>query len=124
MNTQPTFDLKSSRAMPHQAEPIAIVGAGCRFPGGANSPEMFWRLLSSGSDAICEVPKDRWNIDRFYSPDVQKPGKIYVRKGGFLSEPLDRFDAAFFGISPREAVSMNPQQRFRDSALNSYYPSG
>ncbi len=98
--------------MPHQAEPIAIVGAGCRFPGGANSPEMFWRLLSSGSDAICEVPKDRWNIDRFYSPDVQKPGKIYVRKGGFLTEPIDRFDAAFFGISPREAVSMDPQQRF------------
>lgn len=92
-------------------EPIAIIGIGCRFPG-ANNPLEFWNFLCSGHDAIRDVPKDRWNIDRFYSSDPNKPGKMYVRKGGFLQKSLDRFDAAFFGISPREAVYMDPQQRF------------
>jgi acyl transferase domain-containing protein/acyl carrier protein len=93
-----------------QAESIAIIGIGCRFPGDANTPESFWELLKSGFDAISEVPAARWDIDAFYSPDPDAPGKMYTRSGGFLAD-IDRFDASFFGISPREAVKMHPQQR-------------
>ena len=53
-------------------EPIAIVGMGCRFPGGASSPQAFWELLSNGVDAVCEVPADRWDWRRFYDPDPDK----------------------------------------------------
>lgn len=91
-------------------EPVAIIGIGCRFPGGANSPEAFWRLLRDGVDAITEVPPDRWNIDAFYDPDPTKPGKTYSRWGGFIDQ-IDQFDAQFFGISPREATRVDPQQR-------------
>lgn len=94
-----------------QREPLAIVGMGCRYPGGSTNPEAFWKMLSTGLDAICEVPPERWNIDRYYSSDVGTPGKMYVKEGGFLKEPIDRFDAAFFGISPREAIYIDPQQR-------------
>jgi acyl transferase domain-containing protein/ubiquinone/menaquinone biosynthesis C-methylase UbiE len=91
-------------------QPIAIIGIGCRFPGGANSPQAFWKLLRDGTDAITEVPADRWNVDTLYNPDTAKPGKIRTRWGGFI-EQIDQFDAQFFGISPREAVRMDPQQR-------------
>lgn len=91
-------------------EPIAIVGIGCRFPGGVNSPETFWNLLRDGTDAIGEIPEDRWNIKTFYDPDREKSGKTYVRWGGFL-EKIDQFDAQFFRISPREAALIDPQQR-------------
>lgn len=91
-------------------EPIAVIGIGCRFPGGGNSPEEFWKLLCEGTDAITEVPNDRWNLSTFYDPDRVKPGKTYTRRGGFL-EQIDQFDAQFFGISPREASRMDPQQR-------------
>jgi len=84
---------------------------GCRFPGGAHSPAAFWTLLQQGVDAIVEVPPDRWSSRRFYDPDRQKPGKMYVNQGGFLQSRLDTFDAAFFGISPREAATLDPQQR-------------
>ena len=90
--------------------PIAIVGMSCRFPGGANSPEEFWRILSSGTDAITEVPADRWNIDAVYDPNPETPDKTTSRWGGFIDQ-VDGFDAAFFGISPREARKMDPQQR-------------
>jgi acyl transferase domain-containing protein len=93
-----------------QAEPIAVVGMGCRFPGGADGPEAFWRLLREGVDAIREVPPDRWNIDDYYDPDPGAPGKMNTRWGGFLRD-VDQFDAEFFGISPREAVRVDPQQR-------------
>jgi len=93
-----------------EKEPIAIIGIGCRFPGGANSPEAFWKLLRDGTDAITEVPANRWNVDTFYDPDPAKPGKIRTCWGGFI-EQIDQFDAQFFGISPREAVRMDPQQR-------------
>src|SRR5215475_3105096 len=83
---------------------------GCRFPGGANDPEAFWRLLRDGEEAITEVPPDRWDIDAYYDSDPEAPGKMYTRYGGFLDQ-VDRFDAHFFGIAPREAVSMDPQQR-------------
>ena len=93
-----------------RSEPIAIVGIGCRFPGGADTPEAFWKLLHAGVDAVREVPKARWDIDRYFDPDPDAVGKTYSRWGGFVDE-VDQFDAAFFGISPREAVSMDPQQR-------------
>lgn len=90
-------------------EPIAIVGLGCRFPGGP-SPEAFWRLLLDGGDAIGEVPSDRWDIDAYYDPDPDAPGKMSTRWGGFLDQ-VDQFDPQFFGITPREAITMDPQQR-------------
>lgn len=92
-------------------EPLAIVGIGCRYPGGSTSPAAFWRMLATGLDAVCDIPPERWNADRYYSTDVGAPGKMYVREGGFLKEPIDMFDAAFFGISPREAIYIDPQQR-------------
>jgi len=92
-------------------KPIAIVGIGCRFPGGANDLESYWSLLCNGVDAITDVPPERWDRQRFFDPDPDKPGKTYMRQGGFLSQPIDRFDAAFFGISPREAAFVDPQQR-------------
>ena len=91
-------------------EPIAVIGIGCRFPGGADGPEGFWRLLSDGVDAITEVPPDRWDLARYYDPDPDAPGKMNTRHGGFLAG-VDRFDPHFFDISPREALSMDPQQR-------------
>ncbi|HEV7362577.1 MAG TPA: SDR family NAD(P)-dependent oxidoreductase, partial [Mycobacterium sp.] len=90
-------------------EPIAIVAVACRFPG-APDPEAFWEVLSGGVDAIREVPEDRFDIDEFYDPDPETPGKIYSRFGGFLDE-IEGFDPEFFGISPREAVWIEPQQR-------------
>jgi acyl transferase domain-containing protein/acyl carrier protein len=96
---------------PGQAqEPIAVVGMGCRFPGGADDPEAFWRLLCDGFDAVGEVPPDRWDADAWYDPDPEAAGRTCSRWGAFLG-PVDRFDAAFFGISPREAQAMDPQQR-------------
>ncbi|WP_323769813.1 type I polyketide synthase [Antarctobacter sp.] len=93
------------------SESIAIVGIGCRFPGGAATPGAFWNLLEAGIDATCEVPAERWSIQRFYDPDPATPGKIYTNRGGFLRESIREFDARFFGISPREAAQMDPQQR-------------
>lgn len=90
--------------------PIAIVGIGCRFPGGADNPERFWEFLRAGTDAVREVPRERWNVDDYYDPDPQAPGKMVTRYGTFLDE-VDRFDAPFFEISGREAQSMDPQQR-------------
>ena len=91
-------------------EPIAVVGVACRFPNDANSPEAFWDLLLNGVDAITEVPPDRWDVDAYYDPDPDKPGKTYTRWGSFLKN-VDLFDADFFRISPREAVGMDPKQR-------------
>lgn len=90
-------------------EPIAIVGVACRFPG-APDPDAFWEVLSNGVDAIREIPDDRFDIDEYYDPDPDKPGKIYTRYGGFL-DSVDGFDPEFFGISPRETVWIDPQQR-------------
>ncbi len=92
------------------SEPIAIVGMSCRFPGGADNPDLFWKLLKDGVDAISEVPPDRWKIDDYYDPDPEKPGKMSTRWGGFLKN-IDLFDSHFFGVAPREAMSLDPQQR-------------
>lgn len=92
-------------------EPIAIVGMACRFPGEARDPDAFWELLCGGRDAIREVPRDRWDLRRYYDVDPKKAGKFNCREGGFLTDPIDQFDPLFFGISPREAACMDPQQR-------------
>jgi acyl transferase domain-containing protein/acyl carrier protein len=91
-------------------EPIAIVGIGCRLPGGVHDAASFWTLLANGVDAITEVPANRWDAATLYDPDPLAPGKMSTRWGAFLSE-IDGFDAAFFDISPREAARMDPQQR-------------
>ncbi|MCU1503876.1 MAG: polyketide synthase, partial [Ilumatobacteraceae bacterium] len=92
-------------------EPIAIIGAGCRFPGGVDSPEAFWELLRDRRDAVGPIPADRWDHAAFFDPDPSSVGTIYTDQGGFVTWPVDRFDAPFFGISPREAESLDPQQR-------------
>ena len=91
------------------AFPIALVGLACRFPGAAD-PNEFWSLLKAGTDAVGEIPADRWDVDANFHPDPRKPGRMYTRAGGFISD-IERFDAEFFGISPREARRMDPQQR-------------
>lgn len=91
-------------------EPIAIIGMGCRFPGGADNPAAFWKLLLDGIDTVREVPTDRWDWKEYYHTDRDRPGKIVTKFGGFLDR-IDLFDAGFFGISPREAARVDPQQR-------------
>jgi acyl transferase domain-containing protein/NADPH:quinone reductase-like Zn-dependent oxidoreductase/acyl carrier protein len=98
-------------SMPNRKEPIAIVGIGCRFPGGVDDVESYWNLMTNGIDAIVDVPKDRWDLRRFYDPDPKSPGKMYTRQGGFITHPIWAIDAQFFGIAPREAAILDPQQR-------------
>lgn len=93
-----------------KAEPIAIVGLGCRFPGGVSDAASYWDLLRNGVDAITDVPRDRWDVDGYYDADPNVPGKMYCRKGGFLDR-VDGFEPEFFNISPREALSLDPQHR-------------
>jgi acyl transferase domain-containing protein len=90
--------------------PIAIVGMGCRFPGGANSPEQYWKLLSEGRDAIQDVPADRWNQEYFHSADRTHAGTMVAPQGGFIDD-VRGFDCQFFGLSRAEAANMDPQQR-------------
>jgi len=92
------------------SEPIAVVGIGCRLPGGVNSPRELWAMLCEGGNGIREVPEERWNAESYLHDDPGHPGTMTTRWGGFIDD-VDRFDAAFFGISPREAQQMDPQQR-------------
>ncbi|MBF8276355.1 MAG: beta-ketoacyl synthase [Candidatus Brocadiaceae bacterium] len=110
-----------------KTEPIAIVGMGCRFPGGADNPETFWRLLRDGRDAISEVPANRWDINAYYDPNPDAPGKMYTRYGGFIGA-VDVFDGNFFSITPRESASLDPKQRVLlevcwESLENAHQPS-
>ena len=90
---------------------IAIVGIGCRFPGGISNPDEFWKFPLDHGDGIVDVPADRWSIDKYYDPDPDAPGRMYTRRGGFLTQSLWDFDADFFGIAQREAAILDPQQR-------------
>jgi acyl transferase domain-containing protein/SAM-dependent methyltransferase/acyl carrier protein len=103
--------LQNRLAQLERPEPVAVIGLGCRFPGGVDGPEAFWRLLLEGRSGIIEVPSERWSQADWYDPDRDAPGKLNMRRGGFLSGGIDGFDAGFFGIAPREAASMDPQQR-------------
>lgn len=91
--------------------PLAIVGIGCRLPGAVNDVDSFWKLLAEGRSGIREVPKNRWDLGRYYETDASVPGKIISKWGGFV-DFLDQFDARFWGLSPREAMRMDPQQRW------------
>lgn len=107
------MEIKKQNSMPvsNPYPPLAIVGIGCRFPGNVNSPDEFWKLLCEKTDAIVPILKNRWDIRKCFSADINKPGKSYVKEAGFLTQEIDQFDAAFFNITPREAMRIDPQQR-------------
>jgi acyl transferase domain-containing protein len=94
-----------------ESDPIAIIGMGCRYPGGVMTPQDLWRLVDGEVDAIGPMPTDRgWDVEGRYDPEPGRSGRMYTTSGGFLETAAD-FDAEFFGISPREARAMDPQQR-------------
>ncbi len=95
---------------PARREPLAVIGIGCRFPGGIDSPETYREALRAGLDAIRDVPADRWRHSRFHDVNPEKAGCIRNAKGGFL-DGVDLFDAEFFGYFPMEAQRIDPQQR-------------
>lgn len=103
------------RSAEHKAQKIrdqiAIVGISCRMPGGADDVDSYWDFLLSGKDGISNIPKTRWDLEKYYDEDKTVPGKMYCKKGGFLESDIDAFDARFFNISPKEAQALDPQQR-------------
>lgn len=93
-----------------RAEPIAVIGMACRFPGGVTTPEALWEYLREGNNAVQEIPATRWDLDTFYDPTPGQPGKMYTRHGYFIEE-IAGFDREFFNIGPAEAEAMDPQHR-------------
>lgn len=91
-----------------EQEPIAIVGLGCRLPGGIERTDQLWQLLVSKEHTFREIPKDRWDIHAVYDKDPLKPGHTNTRNGAFLDHDVKAFDNEFFGIVPREARSIDP----------------
>lgn len=89
---------------------LAIIGIGCRLPGGIDGPDQYWRALLERRDGVRAVPKDRWDGERYYDPDGDKAGATRSCRGGFI-EDVDAFDAEFFGYFPAEASRIDPQQR-------------
>jgi len=92
-----------------QVEPVAVIGVGCRFPGGADDVDQLWQLLRDGRDGLTETPAHRWDKRRLFDSNLEAPGKICSSRGGFIADGLS-FDAGFFGIAPVEAQSLDPQQ--------------
>ncbi len=90
--------------------PVAVIGMGCRLPGGIDSPEQLWEALLRGDDLITEVPADRWDADEYYDPEPGVPGRSVCKWGAFLDDVAD-FDPEFFGINEKEATAMDPQHR-------------
>ncbi|QTA87823.1 Putative phthiocerol synthesis polyketide synthase [Desulfonema magnum] len=108
--TDPPETLTGNSLNP-EPEPIAIVGMGCRFPGGAHTPEQFWQLLREGRDALGDIPRSRWPVDDYYDPAPGTPGKMYTKQASFLQHPIEEFDPHFFGISSAEGQYLDPRHR-------------
>ncbi|KAF3768085.1 hypothetical protein M406DRAFT_80584 [Cryphonectria parasitica EP155] len=94
-----------------QPPPIAVVGMGCRLPGGASTPEKLWDLLKEGRSGQVKVPKDRWNAEAFFHPDPEQRESLNAQSSYFLKEDISHFDARFFNCTPSEAHTMDPQGR-------------
>jgi acyl transferase domain-containing protein/NADPH:quinone reductase-like Zn-dependent oxidoreductase len=115
---------RAEAAQALQADPIAIVGMACRLPGGADTPDRFWRLMLDGVCAVADIPPDRWNGEAWYDPDLSSAGKTATKSGAFLDR-IDGFDADYFGIPAREAARMDPQQRlFLEVAIEALDDAG
>ena len=110
MPSNPDSRYPGARSDRPQREPLAVIGIGCRLPGGIDSPAAFWDALLRGFDGIRDVPEDRWRHSRFHDTNPEKTGCIRNAKGGFM-DGVDLFDAEFFGYFPNEAQRMDPQQR-------------
>ncbi|KAE8386092.1 hypothetical protein BDV23DRAFT_187650 [Aspergillus alliaceus] len=111
--------------LPDPNMPIAVIGISTRFPGGADSPEALWKMISKGKSAWSKVPEDRFALESFYHPDPDRNGTMNVTGGHFLEDDIACFDAPFFGISPNEAKAMDPQQRLQlESAYEAFENAG
>ncbi|XXF76318.1 SDR family NAD(P)-dependent oxidoreductase [Myxococcaceae bacterium GXIMD 01537] len=92
-------------------EPLAIVGIGCRLPGGIEDTEGFWKVLMEGRECIVDIPEERWDPKKFHDASGRSPGRTYAQRAGLLQQDLREFEPGFFGITPREASALDPQQR-------------